>query len=52
MKKEKGLEDTEDKFIESLIYHKMEHLYAFWSSVEEVTAGLRRIKKREQRLKH
>ena len=51
MEKERGLEDAENKFIESLIYHKMRHLDVFWSSVEEVTAGLRRIKK-EQRSKH
>ena len=44
MEKEKGLEDAEDEFIERLIYHKMGHLDVFWSSVGEVTVGLKRIK--------
>ena len=40
----KGLEDAEDEFIESLIYHKMWDSDACWKSTAEVTSGLRRIK--------
>ena len=39
-----GLEDAEDKFIESLIYCRMEHSNVYWAAVEEVTAGSRKIK--------
>ena len=42
--REKGLDDAEDEFIESLIYHKMGHSDAYWATAGEVTAGLRRIK--------
>ena len=40
----KGLEDAEDEFIESLIYHKMWDSDARWKSTAEVTNRLRRIK--------
>ena len=42
--KEKGMEDAEDEFIESLIYHKMWDGDVCWKTVGEVTAGLKRIK--------
>ena len=40
----KGLEDAEDEFIESLIYHKMWNSDACWKIIREVSDGLRRIK--------
>ena len=40
----KELEDAEDKFIESLIYHKMWNSDACWKTIREVSDGLRRIK--------
>jgi hypothetical protein len=39
----KGLEDAEDEFIESLIYHKMWNPDACWKTICEVSDGLRRI---------
>ena len=44
MAKLKGLEDAEDEFIESLIYHKMWNSDACWKTSREVSEGLRRIK--------
>ena len=40
---EKGLVDTEDEFIECIIYHKMWDLEDFWQTVTDVTTGLRKI---------
>ena len=42
--KEKRLEDAEDEFIESLIYHNVWFLEACWKTVATITAGLKRIK--------
>ena len=42
--KVKGLEDSKDKFKESLIYHTMWDLDTCWKTVANVTDGLRRIK--------
>lgn len=42
--KVKGLEDAEDEFIESLIYHKMWDSDACWKEIADVTSNLRRIK--------
>ena len=41
---EKGLVDTEDEFIECIIYHRMWDSEACWKTVTDVTRGLRRIK--------
>ena len=40
----KGLEDVEDEFIESLIYHTMWNSDAWWKTIREVSDGLRRVK--------
>ena len=41
---EKGLVDSEDEFIECIIYHRMWDLEACCKTVTDVTTGLRRIK--------
>ena len=42
--KEKGNEDSEDEFIECMIYHRIWNSEACWKTVADITAGLRRIK--------
>lgn len=42
--KGKGLEEAEDKFIASLIFHKLGNLSAFWKTVGEIKTGLNRVK--------
>ena len=42
--KEKGIEDSEDEFIECMIYHRMWDFGDCWKNVAEVTAGLRGVK--------
>ena len=44
----KGLEDVEDAFIESLIYHKMWTCDACWEIVREVSEGSRGIKTKSE----
>ena len=39
MAKEKGLENAEDKFIESLIYHKMWDSEASWKTAADFQEG-------------
>ena len=41
--KDKGNKDAEDEFIECMIYHRMWDSEACWKTVAEVTAGLRDI---------
>ena len=48
--KEKGNEDAEDKFIECMIYHRMSDSEACWKTVAEVTAGLRGIKTKGEKV--
>ena len=40
----KGLDDSGDEFIESLIYHKMWDSDAYWKTIRDVSDGLGRIK--------
>ena len=49
---DKGLEDSEDEFIEFIIYHRMWDSEAFWKTVTDVTTGLRRINTKSGELRH
>ena len=49
---EKGLVDTEDEFIECIIYHKMWNSEACWKTVTDVTTGLRKIKTKSGKMCH
>ena len=48
--KEKRYEDAEEAFIESLIYHRMGKSDAYWKTVGEVTAGLKELKHKKDKM--
>ena len=49
---EKGLVDSEDEYIECIIYHRMWYSDAFWKTITNVRTGLRRITPKVEKLSH
>ena len=48
--REKGLEHSEDEFIEAFIYHRMWSSDSFWNTISAVTEGLKKLKYKKYKL--